>query len=199
MPSRTEAEAERDEQTPEPFIAANIEKIAPYLENQTGQIAKAEERAQKARSDLGNMYQKIETDFHGNRKAVKLIRTLISGTTDAAHDFMRTFLPLARRFMLIPGEDLIDMMEAGRPPVDDGERAVSTADLAPRASAEVVDHPEKENAIDRARKHLAGGTGKEAPKGPAGDTDLVQAGDDVAAEIEEQRQKDGAAFEGSET
>jgi hypothetical protein len=199
MPSRTEAEERRDDEVSEPFIAANIDKIAPYLENQTGQIAKAEEKAQKARSELGNIYQKIETDFHGHRGAVKLIRTLVSGTTDAAHDFMRTFLPLARRFNLIPGEDLVDMMESGKPPEDDGERGVSSADMAPRRNATVHPHPAAENAIDRAKRAMKGGNKPPAPAGPPGDTDLVQAGEDVAKEIEEQRRKDAEDFEAGTT
>lgn len=191
--TKTDAEEERDGGVSEPFIAANIEKIAPLVDND-GKIARAEEKAQKARSDLGNIYQQIENDFHGNRAAVKLARALIAGTTDKAHDFMRTFLPLARRFNLIPGEDLVDMMSAGEPPAESDEPGVSSADMAPK-SATVHEFPARETAIDRAEAALKGGTGKPAPGGPPGDTDLVEAAEEVAAEIEEQRRKDAADFD----
>lgn len=202
----TEAEDERDNQVSEPFIAANIDKIAPLVDND-GKIARAEEKAQKARSDLGNIYQQIENDFHGNRAAVKLARALIAGTTDKAHDFMRTFLPLARRFNLIPGEDLVDMMDRGAPPAESSEAGVSAADMAPQ-SATVHEFPPRENAIDRAKAAMNGSSGPPAPSGP----DLDEVADATVAEIEarsapkkataeeieEQRLKDAAEFEGGQ-
>lgn len=184
---------EEERETPQPHIAADIDKIAPLVA-QDGQIHKAEERAQKARSDLGNLYQKIENDFHGNRKAVKLVRGLLAGTTDAAYDFTRTFMRLAARFDLLPADDLVDLAEQVDLPRDDEEKGQSAADVAPK-SAKVVDHPARENAIDRAKKALEGGSGKPAPDGPPGDTDLVEAGEAVAADIEEQRRKDSQAFD----
>lgn len=193
MAGMTNDEEERE--TPQPHIAADIDKIAPLVA-QDGQIHKAEERAQKARSDLGNLYQKIENDFHGNRKAVKLVRSLMAGTTDAAYDFVRTFLRLAARFDLLPADDLVDLAEqaeAGTIAAGLDDSGISSADLAPK-SAKVLDHPARENAIDRAKKALEGG-GKPAPDGPPGDTDLVEAGEEVAAEIEAQRRKDSAAFD----
>jgi hypothetical protein len=188
----TEEEEEREQ--PQPHIAPKIDKIADLV-TKDGKIDKIEERLQKARSDLGNTYQHIENDLHGHRGAVKQVRKLLAGTTDAAYDFMRTFMRLARHFDLIPEDDLVDMMNS-EPPTrrKEGEPGVSTADAAPK-SAEVIDHPNRENAIDRAKKAMEGGSKPPAPDGPAGDTDLVEAGEAVAAEIEEQRRKDAEAFD----
>lgn len=195
MADLTDEEEERIE--PTPHIAAKIDKIAPLVAND-GAIAKSEEKAQKARSELGNLYQKIEKDFHGNPKAVKLVRTLLGGTTDAAYDFMRTFMRLADHFQLIPADDLVDLAEKASKasPPETGDKGVSGADLAP-VEDKVVPIKTKDNAIDRHLKALEGGDKPPAPKGPPGDNDLADAGSDVADEIAAQRAKDAQAFDES--
>lgn len=193
MVNKTDAEDERDEVS-EPFVAASIDKIVPMVE-QGGVLHRSEEKAQKARSELGNHYQKIEKDYHGHRGAVKLIRALVSGTTDAAHDFMRTFLPLARRFDLIPGEDLVDMMEQHAPPAEGEDPGTRVSDTAVGEKSSVVPHPERENAIDRAKRRMKDGDKPPAPAGEEGSGDLARAGEEVAEEIERQREEDARKFD----
>jgi hypothetical protein len=189
MADLTDEEEERLE--PQPHIAANVEAIANMVDK-NGLIAKAEEKAAKARGDLGRHYQKVENDYHGNRKAVKLIRTLVGGTIDAAYDFMRTFMPLAEHFELVPGDDLVSP-------------SMKKADAGSGEAEGVFDLPSRRrsaSAIDRARDHLQGGTkpgedGEEAartqqarreergfaenaPAGPPGDEDLADPGAKVA-------------------
>lgn len=140
----------RDEDVPpEPTVQPNIKAIADLI-RQDGAVHKAEEKGQKARSDLGNIYQRVENDFHGNRKAVKLVRSLLTGTEDAASDFMRTFEPLAEHFNLFPEQrpDLVDAMEGG----DDDD-----------ADVEKTAPPQMAGALDAARAHLSGGTKPEEP------------------------------------
>ncbi len=196
MAQQTDLEEQRDQ--PQPFLPPKIDKIAALVAN-NGSIHVAEEKAQKAASDLGNLYKKIETDFHGNRKAVKLIRTLVGGTLDQAHDFMRSFLHLAAHFNLMPPADLVDIAEKvkDRDPEDPG---VSAADMAPKGKARPALTVVGDNAIDRAKKALQNGGKPDipAPKGPPGDFDLADAGSDVADDIARQREEDRVAFEASE-
>lgn len=183
----TDAEEERIE--PQPHVAANIDAIAGMVEKNS-LIDKAEERAAKARGELGRHYQKIENDYHGNRKAVKLIRTLIGGTIDAAYDFMRTFMPLAERFDLIPSDDLADMMEKSKGANGPGE-GEGTIDFGARRRRGGGAAAGK-SALDRAKEHLEGGErmdeaaaaaaerqrthgfDPDAPPGEPGDADLAR-------------------------
>lgn len=182
MADLTEEEEERVE--PQPHVKANIEAIAALIAPNS-RIAKAEERAQKARGELGNVYQKIQQDYHGNIQAAKLVRRLQAGTTDAAYDFMRTFMPLAGHFGLIPEEDLVDKAEKA----EAGTKA--------RAGDNVVRGPGWKTNLDNARSHLSGGTKPETPAekrqreygfdpnppaGDPGDEDLVRAGEEAAKE-----------------
>lgn len=199
MASMTDEEEERE--SPQPHVKANIEKIAGLV-GPNGQIAKAEERAQKARGELGNIYQKVENDYHGNRKAVKLIRTLVAGTEEAAHDFMRTFMHLAHRFALFPHEDLVDIASREQPSEAEinNEGKTTAAEKGPKkASATVHELPVRESAIERAQKQIATGGKPPAPAGPPGDTDLVEAADAVVdekqAEIDRQKAEDAAKFD----
>lgn len=196
MPGLTDEEEERIE--PTPHVAANIDKLVPLVAKD-GKIDKAEERMTKARNELGNIYQGIEKDLHGNRKAVKLVRTLLAGTTDAAYDFMRTFLPLAHRFKLVPEDDLVDL--AAKVEASDGGDTdeaegdgVSVADLAPKSHFKKAAEP-KDDAISRHVEALKTGGKPPAPKGPPGDLDLADAGSDVADEIAAQRAKDAESFD----
>jgi hypothetical protein len=185
---------EEELETPQPHIAADIGKIAELIKKD-GPMDKLLEKLATARGALAQKYQHIENDLHGNRKAVKLVITLLNGTTDAAYDFMRTFMRLAAVFDLLPADDLVDLAEkVDQAKPKDEDSGVSTADMAPK-SAEVVDHPSRENAIDRHKKALAGGEKPPAPDGPEGDTDFIEAADAVAAEIEQQRSEDAQAFE----
>lgn len=193
MGGLTNEEEEREQ--PQPHIAPKIDDIAKLV-GRDGQLDKLEEKMATARGAIAQKYQHIENDLHGNRKAVKIVRNLLGMTTDAAYDFMRTFLRLAGRFDLLPSDDLVDLAEQVDKPKVEAEPGVSAADLAPK-SGEVHQFPSRENAIDRHTKALAGGDKPPAPKGPPGDTDLVEAGDAVAQEIEEQRRKDAEAFEGA--
>jgi hypothetical protein len=201
MPNKTDNEEERDNETPQPHIAANIEKIVPLVEK-NGQIDKLEEKMAKARGDLGNVYQKIENDFHGNRKAVKLVRTLLGGTTDAAYDFMRTFMRLAHHFGLVPEDDLVDMAEriGQRGPEDDedGPKVDPAFASAPKVEKPKNTAPSRPNALDRHQEALRTGGKPPAPKGPDGDTDLVEAGNSVAEDIEAQRAEDAVLFDEAE-
>lgn len=182
----TDEEEERQE--PQPHVAANIQAIAALIDK-NGQVAKAEEAGEKARSRLGNLYQKIEKDYHGNIQAVKKVRALERGTIDAAYDFMRTFLPLARHFGLIPEEDLVDAAERAS---DQGE-GEGVIDFGARRRRRGGG-----SAMDAAREHL--GTGekppagetpeqerqrvygfdKNAPPGEPGDADLARGPDEAA-------------------
>lgn len=182
MADMTDEEEERIE--PQPHVKANIEKIAELI-GKNGQVAQAEEKGQKARGALGNLYQKIEKDYHGNIGAAKLVRRLESGTVDAAYDFMRTFIPLAQRFGLIPEDDLVDQahLKGGT----DGQDGSGVISFPSRRK------PPGESALDNARAHLAGGTRPEpevesaaarrkrergfdenAPPGEPGDADLAR-------------------------
>lgn len=198
MPSLTNDEEERE--TPQPHLPAKIDEIAKLIEKD-GPLDKLHEKMATARGTLAQKYQHIEADLHGNRKAVKLVHTLLQGTTDAAYDFMRTFMRLAHRFDLVPEDDLVDMAEKvhereSSPPAKDEDPGVKVSDAAPKKpSATVHELPQRENAIDRASKAMKGGDRPPAPKGPEGSTDLGQAGEDVAKEIEEQRRRDAEAFE----
>lgn len=175
----TDEEEERLE--PQPHIKANIEGIVALV-SKNGLIDKAEEKAAKARGELGRHYQKVENDYHGNRKAVKLIRTLEAGTIDAAYDFMRTFMPLAQHFGLIPEDDLVSMANKGSE-AGEGEGAIDFGALR-RARGP--------SALDRAKEHLEGGQrldaaaeaaaerkrthgfDEDAPPGEPGDADLAR-------------------------
>lgn len=199
MPAMTDDEEEREER--QPHVKANIDKLAQMI-GANGAVHKAEERAEKARSDLGNLYQKAENDYHGNRKAVKLVRQLVKGTDEAAHDFMRTFLHLAHRFGLFPSEDLVDIANREQPTEAEinKEGQVTAADAGPKTPAtNVHELPKRESAIDRHKKRLETGDKPPAPKGPEGDTDFVEAADavveDKEAEIARQRAEDAAKFD----
>jgi hypothetical protein len=147
MADLTEEEEERLE--PQPHVKANIDAIAELI-GKNGKVARAEEKGQKARGELGNIYQKIEKDFHGNIGAAKLVRRLESGTVDAAYDFMRTFIPLAQRFGLIPEDDLVDQahLQGGT----EGQEGSGVITFPSRRK------PPGESALDNARQHLSGGT-----------------------------------------
>lgn len=204
MASLTDEEEERVE--PTPHITPSIEKIAKLV-GKDGSIDKAVEKMDKARGDLGNIYQAIEKDFHGNRKAVKLIHTLRRGTTDAAYDFMRTFMHLADHFGLIPSDDLVDLANknlslagsgGGSAQGGDDESGISSADVAPKSTGGNPVLAVVESSIDRHLKALKTGTKPPAPKGPPGDNDLADAGSEVADEIAAQRAKDATAFDATE-
>lgn len=183
---KTDREEERDDKVSEPFLKAKVDKIAPLVEHD-GQIHRLENKVQTAAGELSKVYEKIKKDFHGNPAAVKLVRRLASGPTDKAYDFMRTFLPLAKRFDLIPGEDLVDMMggaggDAPAAPEADEDPTVSAADVAPVSGEKALPGETGDDPISRAKAHLQNGTKPPAPKGPDGDTDLVEAGEAVAEE-----------------
>lgn len=193
MPGMTNEEEERE--TPQPFIRADMAAISKLI-GKDGRIDKLKEKMDKARGELGTEYQKIENDFHGNRAAVKLVHKLTKGTINAAYDFMRTFLPLCAQFGLLPEDDLVDLAHNQKSDSEE-EPGISAAETAPR-SADVHQFPAGENAIDRAKKAMAGGDKPPAPKGPEGDTDLVEAADATAEEIQRQREEDGRAFDEAE-
>jgi hypothetical protein len=158
MADLTDEEEERIE--PQPHVKANIDKIAELI-GKNGKVARAEEKGQKARSDLGNIYQQIEKDFHGNIGAAKLVRRLESGTVDAAYDFMRTFIPLAERFGLIPEDDLVDQAHhAGGTAGEDGSGVIDFGAMRERRSGGL-------SALDNARDHLSGGTKADPPESEA--------------------------------
>lgn len=192
MPGLTDEEEERE--TPQPHVAPKIDKIAPLIAKD-GKIDKEEEKLQKSRSALGNVYKQIEADFHGNRAAVKQVRKLLTGTTDAAYDFMRTFMRLADHFGLIPEDDLVDMMENRPKEEPDEDPGVRVSDQAPKKKNEPVQASD-DNPIDRHKERLKNGGKPPAPTGPKDNADLADAGTAVAAEIEAQRSRDAAAFEG---
>lgn len=181
MADLTEEEEERLE--PQPHVKANIDAIAELI-GKNGKVARAEEKGQKARGELGNIYQKIEKDFHGNIGAAKLVRRLESGTVDAAYDFMRTFIPLAKRFGLIPEDDLVDQAhKAGGTDGEEGSGVIDFGAMRERRSS-------GQSALDNAREHLSGGKKPEPaepPAGEPGDEDLARGPDEgsrtnVAAE-----------------
>jgi hypothetical protein len=201
MAEQTEDEEKRDKDSGQPFLTPKFDKITPLLEH-NGKVHKLEEAIATKAGELSQVYETIKKDFHGNPGAVKLCRRLANMTTDKAFDFMRTFMPLAKSLGLVPSEDLVDLM-AGVPEKDfsqgsSEDRGLSAADAAPKEEKTNVVPIGKDNAIDRAREHLRTGGKPPAPKGPAGDGDLVAAGDEVAADIEAQRKIDEAAFEGGE-
>lgn len=193
MADLTDEEEERLE--PQPHVKANIDAIANLI-GKDGRVAKAEEKGQKARGELGNIYQKIANDYHGNIGAAKLVRRLESGTVDAAYDFMRTFIPLAQRFGLIPEDDLVDQahLKGGTA----GEEGSGVLHFPSRRK------PPGESALDNAREHLSGGTRPEPevesaparrkrergfdenpPLGEPGDADLARGPGESDAEAAE--------------
>lgn len=189
MADMTEEEEERIE--PQPHVKANIDAIADLI-GKNGKVARAEEKGQKARGELGNIYQKIEKDFHGNIGAAKLVRRLESGTVDAAYDFMRTFIPLAKRFGLIPEDDLVD--QAHKAAGTDGDEGSGVLHFPSR-------RPGGLSALDNAREHLSGGTKADPPEsaaaarkrergfdenpppGEPGDEDLARGPDQAPADV----------------
>jgi hypothetical protein len=193
MVGQTDAESLRDDESPEPFIPPKIDKLIPIVAP-NGKLHKLEEKAATIRGDMGAAYKGLQDDFHGNRKAVKLIRGLIGMSQDKAMDFMRTFLPLASHFHLMPEEDLVSAAERA---TAHGQRVAAakeepeqklgdTAPVSREAGADPL--PERTNAIDRAREHLQGGT-KPAPASSETD-DLGQAGEEEALAIKLRREAD---------
>jgi len=174
---------EEERVTPIPHTQAKVAKIAELIDHD-GLVHKAEEKSEKARSDLGNLYQKMEKDFHGNRKAIKAIRTLIKGSTDAAYDYMRTFLPLAHQFGLVPNDDLSDKAGGGTNP--DG--TTGTID------SNVAKFPSKLDEVkDSTAAHAKPKFGDPMPKfvGSKGEIDEQK----KAWKIQQQRLADEAEFD----
>jgi hypothetical protein len=75
---------------------------------------------------------------------VKQVRKLLGMTTDAAYDFMRTFLRLAARFDLLPADDLVDLAEK----VDQPKRRKS------RGSPRRMRRPRAQTSIDSRRARM---------------------------------------------
>lgn len=127
--------ATQTEEVPEePTVKPNIEKVAELIAL-NGPIQKAEEKGQKSRSDLGNLYKRVEDDFHAHRGATKAVRKLLTMSATQRADYMRTFEPLAEHFKLFPSQVEGDM-------IDQVERETES----------------KGGALDAAKRHLEGGT-----------------------------------------
>lgn len=97
-------------------MAVNGEVVKPDLKKmkkafQTD-LMPATEKAAKIRGDQSAAWKIIETDYHCNKRAAKILLKLMGESEETREDVLRTLIPGLIECDLIPREDLADMMGA---------------------------------------------------------------------------------------
>ena len=150
-----------EEVPPEPKAEPNIKEIIALLEP-NGPLDKAAKLQSDGMTKTGEIFQRIEKNFNGNRAAVALIRRMKKMSDDKLADFIRTLEPLMVHYGFTLDDiepDLVDRSGGGESgdgggepggedpePTADGNSTTSPLDDA-RASLESPPPPPVERPI----------------------------------------------------
>jgi hypothetical protein len=149
----------------EPRSEPNLPEITAILKP-GGALEEAERKQADGTAATGKIYQQIEKNHRGNRKAVSIIRWMMKQSADKRNDCIRTLEPLLvhYRYTLddIDPQDLVGMSEhapaSDAVDGDDGEpvRAEGMTDEEWEASKPADGGNASASALDEARGRLNG-------------------------------------------